>query len=534
MTTVAQRAGSTNGLPAPRIHWRSTVQWVLLVLVDVFGAALAFEIGRNGNWFFAGAIFLVLVLITAVMFVPSLRQMRWITPALALMLILSVYPMVYTLFVSFTNFSDGHRSTKTEAVALLAERRYLPEGGETYQWSVFQNEAGDYALWLVAADGTTSYARPGEPFERVTANESGTGPYNEDGVPASIDGYTLLERGARFQALNAIEEMTFGDAENAVGIRSSQTAGAFAQQWTYDNATDSLTDHATGTVYVADNSEGEFVASDGTTAPIGFWVGVGIDNFVRILTTTLSQGPLLRVFLWTIAFAVFGSLSGFAVGLAAALLMNGTSPLLRIAKALMIIPYAVPGLISVLAWRGMLNANIGIIPETFNSIFGWAPSFSTDPGWAKFAVLLVNVWFSAPYFMLIATGALQAIPSDVYEAAQVDGANGWRQFWKITLPLVLVALGPLIIASVIFNFNNFFLMEGLFQGGPPMAGTSAPPVGHTDNLISYTYRLAFSSGGTRDYGLASAMGALIFFIVGILTLMQFRVMRTWETVSENV
>lgn len=534
MAAITQRAESTGGFSAPRLPWSSAVQWILLALVDVFGVALAVSIGSDGNWFFAIAVLLTIILINAVVIVPSLRQMKWITAALALMLLLSVYPMLYTVYVAFTNFSDGHRGTKIEAVELLSDRRYLPEGGSTYRWFVFQNEVGEYALWLIGSDGASFFARPNLPFETVSANSSGAGPYTDDGVPASINGYTLLERGARFQALNAIQSMTFGDDANAVGVRSAETAGAFAQQWVYDSASDTLTDNATGTVYTADNSLGEFVAPDGSAAPVGFWVGVGFENFTRIITTTLTQGPLLRVVLWTIGFAVIGSLSGFAIGLVAALLLNGSSPWLRLARALMIIPYAVPGLVSVLVWRGMLNANIGIIPETLQAIFGWSPTFSADPGWAKFAVLLVNLWFSAPYFMLIGSGALQAIPSDVYEAAQVDGANRWRQFWKITLPLVLVSLGPLIIASIIFNFNNFFLMEGLFQGGPPMAGTSAPPVGHTDNLISYTYRLAFSSGGTKDYGLASAMGVIIFFIVGALTMLQFRLMRTWEQVSENV
>lgn len=534
MTAITQRAENRSGFSAPRFHWIAAVQWLLLALVDVFGVVLAVSIGGDGNWFFAIAILLTILMINAIMLVPGLRQMKWISPALALMLILSLYPMLYTLYVAFTNFSDGHRTTKVEAVELLSDRRYLPEGGTTYRWFVFQNEAGSYALWLIDGEGNSFFARPDTPFEAVTANSSGSEPFSAEGVPASYEGYTLLERGARFRALSDIQNMTFGAAESAVGVRSAEMAGTFAQQWTYDAQTDTLTDNATGTTYTANNTTGEFVASNGSTAPIGFWVGVGFDNFSRIISTTLSQGPLLRVVLWTISFAVIGSLSGFAIGLVAALLLNGNSIWLRIARALMIIPYAVPGLVSVLVWRGMLNANIGVIPEVLNAVLGWSPTFSTDPGWAKVAVLVVNLWFSAPYFMLIGSGALQAIPADVYEAAQVDGANRWRQFWQITLPLVLVSLGPLIIASIIFNFNNFFLMEGLFQGGPPMAGTSAPPVGHTDNLITYTYRLAFSAGGTKDYGLASAMGVIIFFIVGALTMVQFRLMRTWEQVSENV
>ncbi|MBW4437187.1 MAG: ABC transporter permease subunit [Pleurocapsa minor GSE-CHR-MK-17-07R] len=523
MATTAAQAANSGGFAAPSLKWSTALQALLLLLVDGFGAFLAYNIWQDGNAFFAIVIVLTLALITVITLVPRLWPLKWISPALALMILLSVYPLLYTGYIAFTNFSDGHRYTKTEAVELLAERRYLPEGGATYAWSLYQNAAGAYGLWLTNQAGESFFATPEGMFTAVSGE-----------APGEYEGYALLEGGARFRALNSIEGVTFGDAENAVGIQSLETAGAFEQQWVYDAAADALTDRATGVVYTANNTTGEFTAPDGSAAPFGFWVSVGFDNFGRIISSALSQGPLIRVILWTIGFAVIGSLSGFALGLAAALLLDGQSTWLRVLRAVMIVPYAVPGLVSVLVWRGMLNANIGIIPQTMESIFGWAPPFSSDPGWAKFAILLVNIWFSAPYFMLIGSGALQSISSQVYEAAQVDGASRWVQFWKITLPLVLVALGPLLIASIIFNFNNFFLMEALFGGGPPIAGTSAPPVGHTDNLISYTYRLAFSAGGTKDYGLASALGVVIFFIVGILTLLQFRLTRTWEQVSENV
>ncbi|MFP4323920.1 MAG: ABC transporter permease subunit [Anaerolineales bacterium] len=506
-----------------QLHW-----WMLLLLVvDAFGLFLGVSIAGDGNWFFAIAIFLTLALINLVMLVPGLWPLRWISPALGLMLILSVYPLIYTVYVAFTNFSDGHRFTKTEALELLAERRYLPEDSAAYEWALFQNDAGQFALWLTNEDGESFFARPDIPLERVTPNAAGS-------IPATYDDYRQLEGGERFRAINDIEDMTFGDSTEAVGVRSANTAGAFVQQWVYDEETDTLTDRSTDTIYTPNGETGEFVAPNGETAPIGYWVVVGFENFDEILSTTTSQGPLLRVFLWTLGFAVIGSLTGFALGLVMAIILDGEATWLRLVRTLMIIPYAVPGLVSVLVWRGMLNANVGIIPEVLDTLFGWSPPFSTDQWWAKIAILLVNLWFAAPYFMLIASGALQSIPSSIYEAARVDGANLWVQFWSMTLPLVLVALGPLIIASIIFNFNNYFIMEGLFQGGPPIAGTSAPPVGHTDNLISYTYRLAFSAGGTRDYGLASALAVIIFMIVGALTLIQFRLMGTWEEVSENV
>jgi len=181
----------------------------------------------------------------------------------------------------------------------------------------------------------------------------------------------------------------------------------------------------------------------------------------------------------------------------------------------------------------MLNPELGVIDRTLEGLFGWAPPWFTDQWWAKIAILLINLWLSYPYFMLICSGSLQSIPEDYYAAAQVDGANSWQQFWRITLPLLLVAVGPLLIASFVFNFNNFNLIYIFNAGRPPMAGTPTP-AGHTDILISYVYNLAFTASRGVDYGFAAAITIVIFFIVGTITLLQFRYTRTWEEVSENV
>ena len=209
-------------------------------------------------------------------------------------------------------------------------------------------------------------------------------------------------------------------------------------------------------------------------------------------------------------------------------------PLKKVIRSFLLIPYTIPGLISIIMWRGMLNPEFGVINRFLNDWFGWAPAWTTEPSWAQAAILLVNLWLGYPYFMLITSGALQAIPSDIYEAAMIDGASGWQQFRRITLPLLLVAVGPLLIASYVYNFNNFNLIYLFISGGPPIVGASTQ-AGHTDILISYVYKLAFESGGRGvQYGLASAISIIVFFIVGTITLVQYRFTNMWEEVSENV
>jgi ABC-type sugar transport system permease subunit len=193
-----------------------------------------------------------------------------------------------------------------------------------------------------------------------------------------------------------------------------------------------------------------------------------------------------------------------------------------------------PAFISVLVWRGLLNEHLGVVNKAIETIFGVenGPRWFSDPMWVKLGILLIQLWLGFPYMMLITTGALQSIPGDIYEAARVDGANAFQQFRHLTLPLLLVAVGPLLIASFAFNFNNFTLIELFAQGGPPISPDT--PAGHSDILITYTYALAFGSGRGADYGFASTISIVIFLIVATITFFNFRFTRQWEEISENV
>jgi arabinogalactan oligomer/maltooligosaccharide transport system permease protein len=129
---------------------------------------------------------------------------------------------------------------------------------------------------------------------------------------------------------------------------------------------------------------------------------------------------------------------------------------------------------------------------------------------------------------LVCTGALQSIPGDVIESARMDGAGAARVQRSIVLPLLMVAVAPLLIASFAFNFNNFTLIYMLTGGGPNFVGTPVV-VGHTDILISMVYSVAFESG-TKQYGLASALSILIFLVVGLIAWLGFRRTRTLEEI----
>lgn len=250
----------------------------------------------------------------------------------------------------------------------------------------------------------------------------------------------------------------------------------------------------------------------------GYMVTVALKNFTKIFTTRNITSPFLRVFIWTVLWSLFSVLSSFAAGLALALVLNAGDLKGRyFYRTLFILPYAIPSFITILMWGGFLNEDFGIINLATGVTIPWL----SDPNGIlpKVSCIVVNLWLSFPYQMIISLGALQSIDASMYEAADVDGATKAQQFWKITLPLLLVTLGPMLVGSFAFAFNNFggiFLLTG---GGPVMDPGVLP--GQTDILISYTYKLAFGANET-DYGLASAIGIIVFFIIGTITFLQFK------------
>jgi arabinogalactan oligomer/maltooligosaccharide transport system permease protein len=136
------------------------------------------------------------------------------------------------------------------------------------------------------------------------------------------------------------------------------------------------------------------------------------------------------------------------------------------------------------------------------------------------AVLIANIWLGWPFMTVIATGALQSIPDEMYEAARIDGASGWQQIWNITLPMIRPAMVPAIMVGTIWTFNNFNVIFFISQGGP---------FGRTELLVTQAYKLVFTQ---RVYGIAAAFSIVVFFVLLIITLAQNRVTRATEAYYE--
>lgn len=470
-------------------------------------------------------------LIDWVFLTPRLFPWRYLIPGLIFMAAMVVYPICYTVAVAFTNYGTGHLLTKEQVIENYLSRATLQEDAPEYPAAMYKSHDGRFAVVLIDPKGEKLLGVDGEvlPLGKVQLPVEYA---DADGVPESIGPYQRLGTLELFQHMSAVEALQFHFEDFILKMRNVDRFATYKPQYSYDSNLDALIDTTTGKVYTA--TQGTFLADDGEALDVGYRAPVGWSNFARLIRSPQVSGPFFRVFVWTFEWAALSVVTTFILGLLLAVLLNDQKMKFKgFYRVLLVIPYAMPAFISALIWRGLLNAEVGLINDMLQFLFNVRVPWLQDPFWAKVALIIVNLWLGFPYMMLVSLGSLQSIPDELYEASRVDGATGWQQFWHVTFPLLLVSVAPLLVSSFAFNFNNFGVIYLVTQGRPAIPGAQTP-AGATDILITYTYRLAFESGSGTDYGLASAVTILIFLIIGTLSWFNFRFTGALEEVHENV
>ncbi|MDR1174151.1 MAG: sugar ABC transporter permease [Treponema sp.] len=236
----------------------------------------------------------------------------------------------------------------------------------------------------------------------------------------------------------------------------------------------------------------------------------GFNTFIDIFKIRIWGSTFVQIFIWTVVWAFLATFSAYAFGLFQALILRAKVVKLRsVWRGIFILPWAVPGLVSMLVFRAMLNSEGAINQLLLGAgIIQHAIPFLSNVFWARLCLVLVNVWLGFPYFMALISGLMTTIPQEMYEAAQIDGANVFQVFRKITLPFIIASTAPQILMSVTFNFNNFNMIYFLTGGGPP--NPSFQMAGSTDILISWIFKLTLDQ---RMYNYASTLSIFIFIIV---------------------
>ncbi|ANB61803.1 carbohydrate ABC transporter permease [Anoxybacteroides amylolyticum] len=251
---------------------------------------------------------------------------------------------------------------------------------------------------------------------------------------------------------------------------------------------------------------------------------VGLQNFIDLVKLDLWRKTFVNVLAWTIVWTFGATTLQIAIGIFLAIVVNQKDLKGKaIIRTIFILPWAVPAFVSILVFSGMFNESFGVINKTILASLGISPvDWMTDPFWTKVALILIQSWLGFPFIFAMTTGVLQAIPDELYEAATVDGATAWQKFTKITLPLVLYAIAPILITQYTFNFNNFNIIYLFNGGGPAVSGQNA---GATDILISWIYRLTMTSA---QYSKAAAITLLLSLVVVSVALWQFRKTKSFK------
>jgi arabinogalactan oligomer/maltooligosaccharide transport system permease protein len=501
----------------------------ILFLGVVIGVAVALTptlVGQE-QWPFLIGIWVITAVLVATYSTKRALPAKYLVPGLLLLAIFVVYPIGVTAKTSFTNYGDGTRSTKEEAVSqIIGSSVVQTPDAPRYNLTVGttgSKTSGPFTFFLVDPDGNAFAGTP-DGLEELDAGAATI----ESGFVREADGYTILTGQELNAAADALADFTVPTEDGA--IRQLGISQAFEGETTleYDEAADTITDVQTGTVYsIQQEGDREFYVDEaGNRVSDQSWTAnVGLLNYEKLLTDSRIRADFVRIFLWTLVFATLSVVTTFLLGLALAATLN--DPRLRgqkIYRAVLIVPYAIPGFISLLVWASFFNTDFGLINDLTGLSVNWFGNTTT----ARIAVVLTNLWMGFPYMFLVCTGALQAIAPELKEAAAIDGASGWKGFSRVTFPLLLVTVAPLLVATFAYNFNNFNAIQLLTEGGP--FAPDNPTAGGTDILISYTIRLAFGAGGAQ-IGFASAVSVVLFVITGVIAAVQFRATKVLEDVN---
>jgi len=239
------------------------------------------------------------------------------------------------------------------------------------------------------------------------------------------------------------------------------------------------------------------------------WIGLG--NFQKLFANTpgnIFYTILKNTAIWVIVSLFFQFTIGFALALLLRKKFRGSS----VYQGLIFFPWAVSGFLIGIMWRWMFNGTSGVINDILlrigiiHSPIAWLASKDT----ALLSVIIANIWYGIPFFTIMITAALRGVPQELYEAAEVDGANAVGKFFNITIPSIKSVILLTILMRVIWIFNFPDLIYSMTQGGP----------GGSSHIITSFMMQKVQS---LDYGLASALGLLVILFLTVFTIIYFSV-----------
>lgn len=481
---------------------------------------------------------------------------RYMFPGLAAVAIFVLMPLAYTFYLGFTNYGSKNLLTFERVTEDFLSQTYRPEHGADYDVKLI-GDGKEFRLLLTEQVADSAGAgmsdeefmkslEKKEPSQTASAADASAVVavvikpkqfVTKDALalrsPKALKVKAVPVESAEVNVSNVLGDRDFSERQQALdGLEIALPNGEIVRKTGFSsfgpkeplyrkNADNSITNVVTSETFRPNFDTGYYI-SDTTKQPQipGFRTRIGFENYKQIFTDKKFSEPFVAIFVWTVVFSALTVFFTLSIGMFLAVLLNWESLRFRaVYRMMLFLPYAVPGFISILVFKGMFR-NQGEINMVLNMLFGTGTiNWLGDPILAKLMVLMVNTWLGYPYMMVLSMGLIKAIPSDLYEASAIAGAGPLTNFFKITVPLIVKPITPLLIASFAFNFNNYVLIALLTAGRPDFLNTDTA-AGHTDLLVSYTVKLAFES--TQQFGLAAALSTVIFVLVAVLSVLNLK------------
>ena len=270
---------------------------------------------------------------------------------------------------------------------------------------------------------------------------------------------------------------------------------------------------------------------------------IGIQNYKEIIMGGLpvQNFEFFRILTYNIWWAVTNVMVHVPAGILIAVLLNTQGLWMkRIYRAIYVLPVVIPPIVVATVWRNIFDEQYGAMNQFLTSmahLFGsmdpvrirWLNEYTPPIPWllpngpltlAYYAMMIANFWLGWPFMTMVATGALQSIPKDLYEAASIDGASGSQQFWNVTVPLIRPAMIPAAVYGFTLSFNLFNFVYFMTNGGPARS---------TEILVTFAFDLVRN---LRLYGVAAAFSVIIFFVALVIFLITNRITRATESYNE--
>jgi multiple sugar transport system permease protein len=237
----------------------------------------------------------------------------------------------------------------------------------------------------------------------------------------------------------------------------------------------------------------------------------GLDNY-RAVVRDPTFGPALT---HTILFTLLSLIFQFSIGMALAVFFRQNFRLSPTLRALFLVPWLLPLIVSASTWSWMLNSDSGVVNWTLGLVGAGPVNWLTSPNWSLASVIIANVWIGIPFNLVVLYSGLQAIPAEIYEAAALDGASGWRTFWRITFPLLRPVSAITLLLGLVYTLKVFDLIWIMTKGGPTDSSTT---------FATWSYRLSFGNL-LPAFGPGAAVGNLLIVLALIFGLLYIRIQR---------